>query len=94
MSEFDEVNETGTVNFNACRPFQPAGIEISVSEAWDDSTPRRFVMLTCHGGASGIEYTMDFDKAEALGHLLLSCVRSMREMASKLDDWKARSDRE
>ncbi len=85
-SEFDEVNEVGTVQFNGCKPIPPSGIEITVSEAWDDSTPRRLVMLTCHGGASGTEYVMGVDKAEALGLLIVSAARSVRNMAAKLDE--------
>lgn len=84
-NDYDEINEIGTINFNGCKPIAPAGIEITVSEAWDDSTPRRQIMMTCHGGSTGTEYTMDVDKAEALGHLLLSASRQMREMVAHLE---------
>ncbi len=83
--QWDEVNEIGTVCFNGCTPIPPSGIEITVSEGWNDATPLRRVLLTCHGGSAATEYHLDFDKAEALGHLLLSTAKGMRDMAEALD---------
>ena len=63
----------------------PSGIEIVVAEAYDDTTPLRLVLLTCHGGAVGVEYRLDPDRAEALAHLLLSAAKGVRHMAEVLD---------
>ena len=84
-SEYDEVNEIGTICFSGCKPIPPAGIEITISEAWDDSTPRRQIMMTCHGGASATEYTMSVDKAESLGLLIVAAARGMREMIASME---------
>lgn len=83
--EFDEVNDTGTVCLNGCAPIVPLGIELTVAEAYDDSTPRRLVLLTCHGGTVGVKYRLDADKAEALAHLLLSAAKAVRHTVEVLD---------
>ena len=83
---YDEVNDVGTVCLNACIPIEARGIEITVSEAWDDDTPRYHVLLTCHGGMHGLEYGLDVDRAEALGRLLLSAAKSVRSMAEDLGE--------
>ena len=64
----------------------PSGIEIVVAEAYDDSTPLRLVLLTCHGGTVGVEYRLNPDKAEALANLLLSAAKGVRHMAEVLDE--------
>ncbi len=84
-SRWDEINDVGTVEFTACAPREPDGINIVVADCWDDSTPLRRIMLTCNGAVSAIEYTMDVDKAEALGLLLCSAAREMRTLATQVD---------
>lgn len=84
--DFDEVNDVGTICLNGCTPLpHPAGIELTVAEAYDDMTPLRLVLLTCHGGTVGVEYRLDPDMAEALAHLLLSASKGVRYMAEVLD---------
>ena len=83
---FDEVKVIGTVNFSGCTPVEPDGIEISVCEAWDDSTPRRLIVLCVSAGLHAAEFNMDVDKAEALGLLLQSASMGMRQMAKSLDE--------
>jgi hypothetical protein len=91
-SNYDEVNDTGSINFNGCKPIGECGIVITVAEGWDDSTPRRHILLTCAGGSSGTEYSMDVDKAEALGLLIISAARGVREMAAQIDAEKPDDD--
>jgi hypothetical protein len=86
MDDFDEVNTIGTVNFTSCSSAEPHGIEISVCEAWDDTTPRRLIVLCVSAGLRAHEFCMDVDKAEALGLLLQSAAREMRRMAKSLDE--------
>ena len=74
--EYDEINETGSINFNGYA-IGECGRSITVAEGWDDSTPRRHILLTCEGRSNGTEYSMDVDKAEALGLLILSAARGM-----------------
>ena len=82
VSGYDEVNVVGSVAFNACVYDADAdGFEVIVSEAWDDGTPQRHVLLTCHAGPRGcVQYALDLDKAEALASLLLSATKQMRWM--------------
>lgn len=84
---YDEVNVVGSVAFSACTHNPDAdGIEVIVSEAWDDKTPVRNVLLTCHAGRPGcVQYALDLDKAEALARLLLSAVNQMRWMIERLE---------
>lgn len=86
-SGYDEVNVVGSMAFSACTHNPDAdGFEVIVSEAWDDTTPVRNVLLTCHAGPTGVvQYALDLDKAEALARLLLSAANQMRWMINQLE---------
>lgn len=83
---YQEVNLIGSVNFSACTPLRADAIAIEVAEAWDDTTPRRDIILSCSNGYAATVYRMDFDKAEALGLLIASTARQMRRMAQSIDE--------
>jgi len=94
MSEqFDEINQVGTIYTNGISVISRDNdglFMIAVSEAWDDSTPRRLIHLTCGHGDGVSEYSLSPDKAEALGLILCAAARSMKEMIAHLE----RSERE
>lgn len=81
-----EVNDIGTVNLTACCPIVPQGIHLTVSEGWDDANDLQRVLLACHAGTNATEYWLDFDKAEALGLLLISAAKGMRRMLAKMKE--------
>lgn len=86
---FDDISTIGSVSFCGCKMAEPDGIQISVCEAWDDITPRRFIVLCVSTGLHAAEFNMDVDKAEALGLLLCSAARGMRDMSRRLDEGAA-----
>lgn len=85
-SGFDEVNPVGTIYFNGCSPVEPDGINIHLDECWDDSTPRRLILMTCNAGLHATRFSLHVEEAEALGMLLIGAAREMRRMAAKLDE--------
>lgn len=85
-SGFDDVNPIGTIYFNACSPVEPAGINIHLDECWDDSTPRRLIVLTCNAAVNATQFSLQVEEAEALGLLLIGAAREMRRIGDKLDD--------
>lgn len=82
--DFTEVNDVGTVNLTGCCPIVPQGIHLTVSEGWDDANDLQRVLLACHCGTHAAEYRLDFDKAEALGLLLVSAAKGMRQMLASM----------
>lgn len=82
---YHEINSLGKVRFTACTPAKSDEICMDIAEGWDDTTPRRDVLVSCSNGYSATIYRMDFDKAEALGLLLCSAARGMRRMADSID---------
>ncbi len=89
MSEqFDEINQVGTVYTNGISVVSRDNdglFMLAVSEAWDDTTPRRQIHLTCGHGDGVSRYSLEPDKAEALGLILLAASRGMKEMITHLE---------
>lgn len=83
---FDEVSEVGALFMSGCGSISPSGIQIEVSEAYDDGEPdRNGVLVECHGGPNGIVYLLDPDEAEALAGLLRSAARKVRRNSEQGD---------
>lgn len=81
-----EVNDVGTVNLTSCCPIPPQGIHLTVAEEWDDANDLQVVLLTCHSGSHAAEYRLDFNKAQALGLLLISAAKGMRKMLASMKE--------
>lgn len=86
--QWDELTKDGSIEFFGVTlldrggvRIDTTGIRIDVSQAFDDETPAKRVLLDCHCGERTYRFVMTADKADSLARLLLHSAASLRGQA-------------